>query len=134
MSPATVQVGDSVDVFRNDNFIGYTTFRIRDKFDTSRVVAAFYRDGRTADGLVQFFVQFAYCSPKEKSSDKSRGQFIATYRLLNLGNRGGIPFALPEGFTGKMFRDAIKNIILAEANRKRIQWLTKAAKTPEDLI
>lgn len=131
--PITV-VGEDVGP-RANGFLNHTTFHIRNHFGNARIVAAFYNDGKLADGNVQFFVQFAYCSPKERTTDKYRGQMIATYRLMNTGERGGIPFSLPENFTGKMLRDAIKCVLLAEIQRKNIQWLKKLeVKTTDDLV
>ena len=72
---------------------------------------------------IEFLCQFAFCSPKEKNSHKARGRYIAMKRLFDLGNRGGVSFTLPEGFTGKMLRDALKSMAVWVAKKKNIHWM-----------
>jgi hypothetical protein len=106
--------------------VGFTTFRIKDDFDTTaRVVAAFCSEGKDADGNEAFRAQFAYCSPKEKNTNKNIGRYIAYSRLVSGSHRGGIPFGLPAGFKPRDFRDMLRGLIIQEAKRKRLRWLMK---------
>jgi len=117
----------------NDGEIGFTTFRIKDDFETpARVVAAFARAKKDANGDIVFLAQFAYCSPKERESDKNMGRFIASSRLFANNERGAIPFSLPENFKPREFRECLRQLILREADRKKVRWL--AGKTSDDLI
>jgi len=107
-------------------FINYTTFHIAGirREDPARVVAAYYLDGpgMTKD---EWFIccQFAFCSPKEKTSDKLKGQAIATHRILNSGPRGGRVFVVPNGASRTVIREGLRLEAIKVAQAKRIRWM-----------
>lgn len=112
---------------RTANYLNYTTLHLNGLYgNPQRIVAAFYKDGeKEMEGGTEseFLCQFAFCSPKEKSSHKARGRYVATKRLLSDGSRGAVRFTMPEGFTGKMLRDALKERAVKVAKKKNIHWM-----------
>lgn len=105
--------------------INFITFHLAGRYQKpERIIAAFRRKW-SAPGLenILYDCQFSFCSPKERFSDKPRGQKIAMLRLLDDGPRGRVTFALPTDFTWSMLEWNLKHFAIKVAKKKRIKWL-----------
>lgn len=89
-----------------------------------RVIAAFRRKwSALGSENILYDCQFSFCSPKERFSDKPRGQKIAMLRLLDDGPRGRITFALPANFVWAMLKWKLKHLAIRTATKKKVKWL-----------
>lgn len=113
--------------YTTNGLINFMTFHFAGHYGSpQRIIAAFYREvvKEMEGGLETVFnCQFAYCSPREKSSNKFRGQEVAYRRLIDNGPRGFVSFALPGGFTHNDLRNSLKEKACSVAQRKKITWL-----------
>ena len=105
------------------NTVRFRTFKVigKDNRTISKVVAATALLETTEENEKEFSVQFSFCSPKDKF-DKLKGQFIAAKRLESFR---GITF---KNDPSKKVSETVKNLLMAEINRKPVRWLQDVTK------
>jgi hypothetical protein len=111
----------------DEDGVRYRRFHVidNDGLDIGSVTAAILYDGEDA-GEHLYRVQFSYASPREKTINKKKGQILAKLRLFSSDpERGAIIISLKEQNRG--LTNTIRELIIDEAQRKRISWLRDTA-------
>jgi hypothetical protein len=77
------------------------------------------------DKNTKYTVGFAWCSPKERQSNRSIGQYIARQRMWSKKSRMHIFLQQDdiENPTMKGLTVCIKDLIVSESERKNIRWM-----------
>lgn len=108
----------------NEGHVRYRRFNVIDKLGNLRkgsVTSAIQFEGEE-EGRFVYGVQFSYTSPKELHENRKVGQALAVMRLMSdHPERGRLRLFMNEKRRG--LTQAIKEIILMEAKRKRIIWM-----------
>ena len=104
--------------------VRYRRFHVIDDGGNLRkgsVTSAIQYEGEE-EGSFVYGVQFAYTSPRELHENRKVGQALATMRLMSdHPERGRLRLFMKEKRKG--LTQAIKEVIMMEAERKRITWM-----------
>lgn len=113
--------------------IRFRTYNVLDNnpFDFAKlkgkVTACVQYTGPTTSSIPCFRVGLSYCSPKERQPNKKLGQYIALKRMASNTTRGVSFIYLmqydKDAPSLKGLTNTIKELIVAEAERKNIRWM-----------